>query len=115
MLNPDTTVLLTDALRPPAGYEVDQAVATTYSLNLTAMLIAPMTFTLGAVDDADALTSGDPVRLLDAVERHVEHTTVFVQAGGIHVPPTHSRIHAFLEDSIHEVVAPREGHLFHPN
>lgn len=114
MLHPDTTVLLTDALRPPAGCEVDQAVATTYSLTLTAMLIAPMTFTLGTVDDADALASADPVRLLDAVERHVEHTTVFVQAGGIHVPTSHSRIHAFLEDSIHEVVAPREGNLFHP-
>src|SRR5699024_6875854 len=47
MLHPDSTVLLTDALRPPAGYQVDHAVATTYSLTLTAMLIAPMTFTLG--------------------------------------------------------------------
>ena len=44
MLHPDTTVLLTDALRPPGGYRVDHAVATTYSLNLTALLIAPMTF-----------------------------------------------------------------------
>ncbi|MGM7669841.1 hypothetical protein [Microbacterium sp. A93] len=114
MLHPDTTVLLTDALRPPAGYRVDQAVATTYTLNLTAILIAPMTFTLGDVDDADALATGDPVRLLDAVQRHVEHTTVFVQAGGIHVPATHSRIHAFLEDSIHEVMPPHAEHLFHP-
>ncbi|HLS14703.1 MAG TPA: hypothetical protein VK095_09345, partial [Beutenbergiaceae bacterium] len=114
MLHPDTTVLLTDALRPPPGHQVDQAVATTYSLNLTAMLIAPMTFTLAGVDDADELASADPVRLLDAVERHVEHTTVFVQAGGIHAPATHSRIHAFLEDSIHEVLPTKEGHLFHP-
>lgn len=114
MLHPDTTVLLTDALRPPAGYRVDHAVATTYTLNLTAMLIAPMTFALGEVDDADQLHRTDPVRLLDAVQRHVEHTTVFVQAGGIHVPASHSRIHTFLEDSIHEVEPPHEGHLFHP-
>lgn len=39
MLHPDTAVLLTDALRPPAGYRVDQAVATTYTLNLTAIQI----------------------------------------------------------------------------
>ncbi|ROR72386.1 hypothetical protein [Bogoriella caseilytica] len=114
MLAPDTTVLLTDALQPPPEYRVEQAVATTYSLNLTAMLLAPMTFTLGGVEDAGTLASADPVSLLDAVERHVQHTTVFVQAGGIHVPASHSRIHAFLEDSICEVLPPREGHLFHP-
>ncbi|GAA4758896.1 hypothetical protein [Citricoccus nitrophenolicus] len=41
MLHRDTTVLLTDALRPPAGHRVDHAVATTYTLNLLAMRIAP--------------------------------------------------------------------------
>ena len=96
MLHPDGTVLLTDALRPPPGYRVDHTVATTYSLTLTAMLIAPMTFTLGEVNDSRRLSAADPIQLLDAVERHVEHTTVFVQAGGIHVPTSHSRIHAFL-------------------
>src|SRR5690625_3876900 len=114
MLRPDSTLLLTDALRPPAGYQVDHAVATTYSLTLTAMLIAPMTFTLGELGDSQTLSSTDPIQLLDAVECHVDHTTVFVQAGGIHVPTSHSRIHAFLEDSIHEVLPPEEQHLFHP-
>ncbi|WP_022919746.1 hypothetical protein [Ruania albidiflava] len=114
MLHPDSTVLLTDALRPPPGYHVDHAVATTYSLTLTAMLIAPMTFTLGELGDSRMLGNTDPIQLLDAVERHVDHTTVFVQAGGIHVPTSHSRIHAFLEDSIHEVLPPEEQHLFHP-
>ena len=114
MLHPDHAVLLTDALRPPVGYQVDHAVATTYSLTLTAMLIAPMTFTLSELGDSRTLSGSDPIQLLDAVERHVEHTTVFVQAGGIHVPTSHSRIHAFLEDSIHEVLPPDEQHLFHP-
>lgn len=114
MLEPDTSVLLTDALRPPPGHEVDVAVTTTYSLNLTAMLIAPMTFALASMDEATRIDDGDPAQLLDAVQRFMGRTTVFCQAAGIHVPRSHSRIHTFLEDSLHEVEAPREGALFHP-
>jgi hypothetical protein len=114
MLNPDTTVLLTDALLPPPGFDVDVAVVTTYSLDLTAVLVAPMTFALGNVDDARAIGSGDPVQMLDAVKRHIGHTTVFCQAAAIHVPATHSRILAFLEDSIFQVEPPAEDALFHP-
>src|SRR5699024_11706664 len=40
------------------------------------------------------------------------YTTLF--RSGIHVPRSHSRIHTFLEDSLHEVEAPRERALFHP-
>src|SRR5699024_11233771 len=66
MLQPDTSVLLTDALRPPPGHEVDVAVTTTYSLNLTAMLIAPMTFAFAQMDDSSGVTDRDPAQLLDA-------------------------------------------------
>lgn len=114
MLNPDTAVLLTDALCPPPGFDVDVSVATTYSLDLTAMLVAPMTFALGNFEDARAIGSGDPVQMLDAVKRHIGHTTVFCQAAAIHVPATHSRIYAFLEDSIFQVEPPAENALFHP-
>lgn len=114
MLNPDSAVLLSDALQPPPDFRIDTAVATTYSLNLTAMLVAPMTFALGDIDDARALDSGDPVQILDAVQQHVERTTVFCQAAAIHVPTSHSRIHAFLEDSIFQVEPIKENALFHP-
>lgn len=114
MLKPNTTVLLTDALQPPPGYDVDVAVTTTYSLNLTAMLIAPMTFALAGVQDTTDMTGRDPAQLLDAVQRYMGRTTVFCQAAGIHVPATHSRIHTFLEGSIHQVEPPRENALFHP-
>src|SRR5699024_12716825 len=45
-LTPETRVLLTHALRPPAGHHVATAVGTTYSLDLTALLLAPMSFAL---------------------------------------------------------------------
>jgi hypothetical protein len=113
-LTPETRVMLTDALRPPAGYRVDVAVGTTYSLNLTALLLAPLSFALfdqGNVDDIGAV---DPIRLLEAVRRHADHTTVFCQAGGIHVPGNYRSILTFVEDSVLEVMPPNDGAIFHP-
>ncbi|WNM23528.1 phospholipase D family protein [Demequina capsici] len=107
-------MLLTDALRPPAGYGVDVAVGTTYSLDLTALLLAPLSF---ALDDRLAggdFDRADPVRLLEAVRRYADRTTVFCQAGGIHVPSNYRSILTFVEDSVREVVAPKEGAIFHP-
>lgn len=113
-LTPETRVLLTDALRPPAGYRIDVAVGTTYSLNLTALLLAPLSFALydqETTEDPDAV---DPIRLLEAVRRHAEHTTVFCQAGGIHVPTNYRSILTFVEDSVSEVMPFHEGAIFHP-
>ncbi|PWH07912.1 hypothetical protein DEO23_01920 [Brachybacterium endophyticum] len=114
MLKPDTTVLLTDALQPPPGYDVDTAVATTYSLNLTALLVAPMTFALADVENASTVDHRDPAQLLDAVKRYMSRTTVFCQVAGIHVPASYSRLTAFLEDSIQQVEPKGRGSLFHP-
>ena len=69
--------MLTDALRPPAGYRVDVAVGTTYSLNLTALLLAPLSFALFDQGSADELGAVDPIRLLEAVRRYADRTTVF--------------------------------------
>ncbi len=113
-LTPETRVMLTDALRPPAGYRVDVAVGTTYSLNLTALLLAPLSFALFDQGNADDIGAVDPIRLLDAVRRHADHTTVFCQAGGIHVPGNYRSILTFVEDSVLEVMPPNEGAIFHP-
>lgn len=113
-LNPESRVLLTDALRPPPGYRVDIAVGTTYSIDLTALLLAPMSFALFDADQSSEIERVDPIRLLEAVRRHAEHTTVFCQAGGIHVPAAYRPILTFVEDSVLEVAAPSEGAIFHP-
>lgn len=113
-LTPESRVLLTDALRPPAGYRLDVAVGTTYSLNLTALLLAPLSFGLFDQANADEIGAVDPIRLLEAVRRHADHTTVFCQAGGIHVPSNYRSILTFVEDSVHEVMPFHEGAIFHP-
>ncbi len=111
MLRPETRTLLSDALRPPLGFQVDLAVATTYSLDLTAMLLAPMTFALHD-DDVSDLDTVDPIKLLEAVRRYADLTTVFAQAGAIAVPSSYRRILTFAEDCVHEVSSP--SGLFHP-
>lgn len=113
-LTPETRVLLTDALRPPAGYRIEVAVGTTYSLNLTALLLAPLSFALFDRGDAEDITSLDPIRLLEAVRRYADHTTVFCQAGGIHVPSQYRSILTFVEDSVREAAPSQEDSLFHP-
>ena len=113
-LTPETRVLLTDALRPPAGYRVEVAVGTTYSLNLTALLLAPLSFALFDQGNSEEIGAVDPIRLLEAVRRYADHTTMFCQAGGIHVPSKYPSILTFLEDSVQEVIPPRIGRTFHP-
>jgi hypothetical protein len=113
MLAPETRTLLTDALRPPDGFRLDVAVATTYSLDLHALLLAPLSFALHDVEGGD-LDSVDPIRLLEAVRRYAERITVFCQAGAIHVPASYRRILTFAEDSVRQVLAPAKGRVFHP-
>ena len=44
MFEPDSRVVLMDQLRPPAGYQLEAAVATTFTLHLATALVAPLAF-----------------------------------------------------------------------
>ena len=46
MLEPRDRLLLFEALRPPDGFHFDQGIGTTYTLDLLALLTAPLAFTL---------------------------------------------------------------------
>lgn len=113
MLEPTNRFLLVDALRPPAGTTLDRAVATTFTLDLNALLLATLSF---AVHDRSPRDGGlsDPVALLESVRRFSDRVTVFAQAGALSVSTKHSPILAYLEDSVIPVRPPRAGHLFHP-
>lgn len=112
MLLPENRALLTTALRPPVGYSLDRAVATTYSLDLIALMTTQLTFAAHGYDgDVESVGS---IALLDSIRSNANKTTVFVQGGGIHVPTRYRPLLALLEDSVVEVAAPREGALFHP-
>jgi PLD-like domain len=120
MLNPDARTVFLNALRPPDGFEVDVAIATTYSLDLTAMLLAPLSFARldgfrrPPVPGASTVESIDPFALLKAIRTFAEKTTVFCQSGQISVPPAYHRLHAYLEQSIVQVTPASDVGVFHP-
>ncbi|MER5337829.1 phospholipase D family protein [Micromonospora sp. NPDC002717] len=109
LLPPDGRTLLTDVLRPPAGYRLDRAVATTFTLELDSLLTAPLAFAAHALRDQD-----DPISVMDGVRRCADRIDVFCQAGQIAPPPGNSGLLLLLEQAIHPVRRPRPGKLFHP-
>lgn len=114
MLNPSDRTLLLEALRPPDGYTLDRAVGTSYSLDLLALLTAPLAFTFFDWEDKDGRPTGDPLALLEAVRRNAEKIHLFCQAGEVKVPPPGRHLLAYLERSLIEVKARHAEGVFHP-
>lgn len=109
MLDPTSRQVLLESLRPPAGCRLDTAVATTFTLDLTAALLAPVAFTSFGMNDGTA----DPVLALESIRRAAADVTIFCQAGMIGVPAKAPDLTAFLEPMVQQVPPPRGG-LFHP-
>ena len=113
MLQPTNRLTLIGAMRPPAGFRIESAMAVTYTLDLRALLAAPAAFALtgpdGMLADDEQL---EPVELLHALRSHASKITVFNQAGYTAVPPSR-RVFAFLEGAVIPVDAPRGG-IVHP-
>ncbi|WP_291980621.1 phospholipase D family protein [Luteitalea sp.] len=114
MLNPEARTLLFDILRPPEGYILDAAVATTYTLDLLALLTAPVAFSLFEADDFATLLSRDSLALLDSLRRYADRLTVFCEAGQIAFPALQFPQLAYLEQAVVQCRKPRPGASFHP-
>ncbi len=114
MLAPRRRTLLLEALRPPDGYALGHAVGTSFTLDLLALMTAPLAFTFFDWEDEQGRTTADPLALLEAVRRHAGRIALFCQAGKIAVPASGRPLLTYLEGSVFEVMAPRAGGLFHP-
>lgn len=112
VLEPEARQLLLDSLRPPVGYSLDRAVGTTFSLDLDALLIAPLAFALFDTDGDHG--EADPVALLEAVRRNAARIDIFCQAGQIALPARFERVLAYVEESVHQVVPDARRRVFHP-
>jgi hypothetical protein len=110
MLQPTNRFTLFDSLRPPEGFSFDGCIATTFTLDLKALLALPGIFAMHR--DADAVTDRPPVEILHAIRKHASQITIFAQAGEIAVPPS-TKVFGFLEGSVVPVTAPKKG-VVHP-
>ena len=105
MLSPDARTVAVDLLRPPAGFRLDCAVLTAYSLDLETLLALPLAVLAHADGGIDELLA-DPLLLLEALREAGERISVFVDEGAIAAPRTARVLYAMLEASVHPVRAP---------
>lgn len=99
-------------LKPPAGYELDYAVATTYSLDLEALLLIPVALFFSEDMDVDPHSFREDI--LEAINRVSEHITLYCQRGKIKVPKEYNALMAYWEKSLVQVQMPHFAQSFHP-
>ncbi len=113
LLVPQERTGLLELLRPPDGFSITDAVSTTYTLDLLAMLSVPvaMTFPGWQDEERDDVT---PLAVLEALRRQAGRITVFCQAGGIKLPTRNKLLMSFLEESVFDVAPKSRFGVFHP-
>jgi hypothetical protein len=114
MLAPADRRLLLDVLAPPAGYSLDHALGTTYTLDLLALLRVPLAATALPWSGSKGGPVDNPFALLTALRRNAGRVSLFCHAGATKVPANHIPLLAFLESSVHPVTPPTRGGVFHP-
>ena len=113
MLQPTNRLTLIDALRPPAGFHLESAMAVTFTLDLKALLAAPLALVHTRRDGiVSAESQYEPIELLHALRSNAGKISVFSQVGEIALPPSR-RVFAFLEKAVVPVRAPLGG-IVHP-
>lgn len=114
MLAPRERALLLQSLHPPAGYRLDRAIGTSYTLDLLALLTVPLAFTFHNWEQDDGRTTRDPVALLHALRASAARVHLFCQAGAIKVPAAGQPLFAYLEPCVIEARPPSRQGIFHP-
>lgn len=112
MLSPDARTVATDILRPPAGFALDHALITTYSLDLDVILALPLAVMAQSDKSVEELLA-DPMLTLEALREAGRRLDIFVDESSIAVPHTNRALYAMLEDCVHPMRAVNGG-AFHP-
>ena len=114
-LDPASVTYFTELLSPPEGMKFEQAIGTTFTLDLETALIPPL-MVLGLTgEDEDARSQG--AKLAFNLRHAVERMTIFMEAGHLSNRRADEEIHVLLAPMLREVLVPKkeEGHRsFHP-
>ncbi len=84
-----------ELLHSPAGYRLDLGIATTFSLDLEALVAASIALNLDQTLEGDL--SGERLALLESLDQMQERLLVFYQEGNVKVPKTFNRLFTMLE------------------
>lgn len=99
-------------LHPPEGYVMDRAVATSYSLDLEALLSIPVALFYNKNLDGQVIE--DRMDIFDAIQKSSECIHIYCQRGKIKVPLKANRLFSFIEDCVTEVLPDSQYTSFHP-
>lgn len=102
MLNPNNDRLdYGKILAPPAGYNLDFAVGTTYSLDLDALVGASLA--LGLSEETDSELMNNPICLLEALRSTGDNVALFCECGQIHTPNRVTSLYILLEKMVFSI------------
>lgn len=88
-------------LSPPDNYDIDFAIATTYSLDLDSLIGASIS--LGLSEDMDSELFDNAIFLLKALRKTSDNLVVFCENGQIKLPSNKNSLYILLENSIFQV------------
>lgn len=118
MLNPNHDRLdYGEILAPPAGYNLDFAVGTTYSLDLDALVGASLA--MGLSEETDSALMNNPVCLLEALRSTGDKAALFCEGGQIYMPNKVTPLYILLEKMVFSVKTAKQRSIavypsFHP-
>jgi hypothetical protein len=100
-----------EQLKPPAGYKLEYAVATTYSLDMLALLQIPVA--LFYSKNLDGKASENRMDILDSIQKTSDNVKIYCQKAKIKRPENNMLI-SFIEDSVSEIMPDKANVSFHP-
>ena len=118
MFNPNNDRLdYGQLLAPPAEYELDFAVGTTYSLDLDALVGASLSLSLS--EETDSVLMNNPVCLLEALRDTGDKVALFCDSGQIRYPNHVNHLYILLEKMVFPVKVKKQRGMaaypsFHP-